>query len=217
MSKVQVTYTYISQFIHHSSFSSLLRYLPHELHADILRYKFEPDQYARAIGKYLLLKQLEALGYPSEVLKDLTKDAYEKPVLKGIPLSFNIAHSQDLVVCAVSTECQIGIDVEYIKPIERGLFKDQFTPSEWHKIEEDDSLHAFYNHWTRKESVIKADGRGLQIPLQTIDTTQAVIQIRDTLTHWYLQALLLDQAYKAHLCSDSNVNRVVIQKLVPNV
>ena len=216
MSKVQITYTYMSLFIQHSSLGALLRYLPRELHADILRYKFEKDQYARVIGKYLLLKQLEGLGYQPEVLKDLKKDAYEKPVLNEVPLSFNIAHSKDLVVCAVSDKCRLGVDVEYVKPVDTAIFQDQFTRSEWDKIKADDSLQTFYEYWTKKESVIKADGRGLQIPLPSIDTTQAIVQLQDTPTQWHLQPLMLDQAYKAHLCTSSKVSQVITQKILPD-
>ncbi|OJJ19607.1 hypothetical protein BKI52_22640 [marine bacterium AO1-C] len=216
MPEIQITYTYISAYIQRSSLNNLLQQLPTKLHADILRYKFEKDQYARAIGKYLLLKQLEEFGYQAEILKRLEKGTYEKPILAGIPISFNIAHSGDLVVCAASSECKLGIDAEQIKKTDIAIFQDQFTRLEWQAIQVDDSLQAFYHYWTRKESVIKADGRGLQIPLQSFDTTQAMVQLPDTPTQWYLQPLELDPTYKTHLCTDTNTKQVLIRKLLPD-
>lgn len=39
-----------------------------------------------------------------------------KPYVKGLPVYFNISHSGDYAVCAVS-DCEIGIDIEKIKPV----------------------------------------------------------------------------------------------------
>lgn len=212
MHRVQIAYAYVNHFTQKSSLSTLLDCLPAKLHTDILRYKFEKDRYTRAIGKYLLLKQLEELGYEATVLQRLEKNAFDKPFLKNTPLAFSIAHSEDLVLCAITSEAQLGVDVEYIKQIDITIFQDQFNPAEWKNIQADASLHAFYNYWTRKESIIKADGRGLQIPLSSFDTTQAIVQLNDTPTQWHLQPLNLDPCYKVHLCTNPHISRVNVKK-----
>lgn len=92
-----------------------------------------------------------------------------KPALAN-PLSgrleFNISHTDDLVVMAVSEQCPVGVDVEPVREIEdlaaisqlslssgerKELFADHKT--EWSR--------RFLKYWTSKEAVLKAQGRGL--------------------------------------------------------
>jgi len=58
----------------------------------------------------------------------------------------------------------VGIDIEHIKQIEIKIAKRFFAPDELvYVVSADDSLLAqrFYEIWTKKESRIKWEGRGL--------------------------------------------------------
>lgn len=100
-----------------------------------------------------------------------------KPYLENnLNFNFNISHSGHWVICAIS-DIAIGIDIEEIQSIE---FKDIahrfFSQKETSFILNSDEavrLKNFYRIWTLKESYIKADGRGLALPLKafTIDIT----------------------------------------------
>ena len=98
-----------------------------------------------------------------------------KPSL-AIPtdLQFNASHSGGLFVCAVSNGLTIGVDVEEIRPMEdmTAIASHFFSPAEQRhlaSLAEVDRTHAFYECWTRKESVIKATGEGVSRPLDSFE------------------------------------------------
>jgi 4'-phosphopantetheinyl transferase len=78
-------------------------------------------------------------------------------------LHFNISHSGDWAVCAVSA-LPVGVDIEMIQPIELSIAKDCFTENEYRTMtsfsKRTEQLDYFYTIWTIKESYIKALGLG---------------------------------------------------------
>ncbi len=92
-----------------------------------------------------------------------------KPFFLSSPsINFNISHSADMVVCCLTKSSSIGIDIEKIRPINWGNFQHYFQSDEWHYIHNSDNPKlSFFNLWVRKEALIKADGRGLEINLST--------------------------------------------------
>lgn len=113
------------------------------------------------ICKYLGLKNKDLCFGMNEFGKPILMMPYQ--------CHFNISHSGEWVVCVLDKE-PIGIDVEVIKPInfkiaERFFSKDEY--SEFTKQSLDTRLIDFYKLWTLKESFIKADGRGMSIPLNS--------------------------------------------------
>jgi len=84
--------------------------------------------------------------------------------------SFNLAHSANLVVCAVAAEGEIGVDVESLDRVTTGiaLAKRFFAPAEVQQLVRM-PVHLqrefFLRIWTLKESYIKAIGDGLLMPL----------------------------------------------------
>jgi 4'-phosphopantetheinyl transferase len=85
-------------------------------------------------------------------------------------LQFNLSNTAGLVVCAVSIDCEIGIDVENIT---RTVDTDELAPSVFAPAEVadfrgarlEDRRDRFFSYWTLKESYIKARGMGLSLPL----------------------------------------------------
>ena len=100
-----------------------------------------------------------------------------KPALADQPsLRFNLAHAGDLAAVAFTADCEIGIDLEPIRPMPdlqqiAGRF---FCPEESAEIlslppvERD---RAFFLCWTRKEAYVKAVGEGLSLPLSDFRVT----------------------------------------------
>ena len=82
----------------------------------------------------------------------------------------HLSNTTGLVVCAVSRDCVIGIDVENIA---RTLDADELAPSvfapaelaDFRRSGLEDRRNRFFSYWTLKESYIKARGRGLSLPL----------------------------------------------------
>ena len=94
-----------------------------------------------------------------------------KPYLANDPgIHFNLSHSGDLVVCAVSGQA-VGADIERIerKADADAIAKRFFSPDEiaYLAAQDDDTHAAFYQIWTMKESYVKWSGQGLSAPLDS--------------------------------------------------
>src|SRR5690606_24435151 len=106
----------------------------------------------------------------NDCLDRLRSNEYGKPSLDDNTF-FNLSHSGKFVICAFHTQ-EVGIDIEEIKEIDLKDFKSIFTEEEKYKLKHSSNpLKDFYRYWTIKESVIKAEGKGLSIPLQLIDAS----------------------------------------------
>lgn len=114
-----------------------------------------------------------------------------KPGLDGehraVGLEFNLTHSHELAMCAVTRVGLVGVDVEEHRAMEehgRKLIGRFFSPveqSEFLALPEHDRLASFFRGWTRKEAYLKAVGTGLSTELDSFDVT---------LGHGVLPALL---------------------------
>ena len=92
------------------------------------------------------------------------------PRLGDRKLCFNLSHSGDWALCAVTRGREIGVDIEKIQPhrATAGIARRFFSPREvdaLFALPEHLRAAAFFRCWTRKEAYIKAKGRGLSISL----------------------------------------------------
>jgi 4'-phosphopantetheinyl transferase len=83
--------------------------------------------------------------------------------------SFNMAHSGPAALVAVARGRELGVDIERRRPLRdaRALADRYFTFRERDLVLRNEA--SFFTLWTRKEAVLKADGQGLGIPLDTVD------------------------------------------------
>ena len=107
---------------------------------------------------------------PSEIVFEY--GAQGKPSLKDRAMCFSVSHSEDRVLYAFCKNCELGVDLEYMRelPDAEMLAQRFFAGSEY--IEFCDTspairTRAFYCCWTRKEAYIKATGHGLSLPLDS--------------------------------------------------
>jgi 4'-phosphopantetheinyl transferase len=155
----------------------------------------------------------------SKLLKDRTPDpigavvssSFGKPSIPGT-VSFNISHSKDLIVCAAAMHGEIGIDVEYKCPLDWQQYQDSFSSPEWIKISSDrDPASAFLERWTKKESLVKADGRGLRIPLQTVTLFERYGTIGTEQRKWYIVPVSFD-GYFCHVSTEFPVAKIFLEE-----
>ena len=103
------------------------------------------------------------------------KNEYGKPHIcsrfaSTPPLQFNLSHTEQMIVLAVSPDDSIGVDVEYNQRRRETLaIADRvFSSSELEallELESELQTERFFHLWTMKEAYIKACGMGLAIPL----------------------------------------------------
>jgi 4'-phosphopantetheinyl transferase len=105
--------------------------------------------------------------------------AHGKPALSEAgDLRFNLSHSQDLALLAVSKKRDLGIDVECMKESTAGpeiaeRFFSAAEIAELRSLPRDQQRAAFFAGWTRKEAYIKAIGSGMFTALNRFSVSLA--------------------------------------------
>jgi 4'-phosphopantetheinyl transferase len=130
-----------------------------------------------------------------------------KPLLSRYPgaPSFNLSHSGDVAALAVSGCGAVGIDVEQLRPVGTEIGRRFFTDNEnaiLDRLSGRRRLESFLRCWTRKEAILKADGKGLTGGLAQIDVALACAATSrplhishgrpEALPRWSLYDLALD-------------------------
>ncbi len=140
------------------------------------RFRFERDHH-RYIACHGILRVLLS-GYadraPTALRFDVT--GYGKPVLNNSALRFNISHSHQLALFAISRDVTVGCDVEWHDErfLAENIPEHFFSPAEIAELDavpQAGRLAAFFAGWTRKEAYIKARGLGMSLPLNSFDVS----------------------------------------------
>ncbi|MBE9125652.1 MULTISPECIES: 4'-phosphopantetheinyl transferase family protein [unclassified Coleofasciculus] len=132
------------------------------------RFYFERDRTHFIAGRGILrdiLSRYLSLE-PSQI--QFAYSSRGKPALTNTNkrLSFNVSHSHELALYAISPAPRLGIDLEYMRPMPDAekLAKRFFSEREYSAIASlppEEQQAAFFNGWTRKEAYLKATGDGL--------------------------------------------------------
>jgi 4'-phosphopantetheinyl transferase len=143
------------------------------------RFRFDVDRRRSVIGRgYLRLLLGEILGLPADELQFGT-DEFGKPrqiQAQGPSLEFNVSHSGDLILIAITKGRAVGIDVERIRTDLdlHGVATRFFSANECKVLASltgSERYEAFFTCWTRKEAYLKARGFGLSLPLDAFDVS----------------------------------------------
>ncbi len=191
-------YTEIKHKWTNQELAQWLNSIPENLQQQALRKRQLIDRQLSICGKLLLLELLKEYN-SNNSLTDLKYNEYLRPCFDCRP-DFNIAHSGNIVICAMTDEGQIGIDIEQIKQLDFADFTDFFTGNEWHYINDHpNKFDGFYNFWTRKEAVLKAIGSGFHTPLNSVDVSAEEL-VYDAITY-QITPLNIHTNYKCHIAS----------------
>ena len=157
----------------------------------------------------------------------VVEGAHGKPSLApgtGPAVGFNVSHSGDRFVVAVAIGMEPGVDIERIRARRdlAGLARWSFSPAEQEEVAAaPEPMDAFYRVWSRKEAVIKADGRGIAIGLDRFDVNAgeppALLDARwegavpGEAAQWSLRSLEAPSDYAAALAVRSPDIEVVVR------
>jgi 4'-phosphopantetheinyl transferase len=140
------------------------------------QYHFPKDRRRAIVSRGALREILgNYLGMPAPELRFVYGE-FGKPALSlesDNELRFNVSHSADLALVAVSRSRNVGIDIERVRP---GVAAEQiaeryFSPREsdaLRALPAEERTAAFFRYWTCKEAYAKALGRGLSLPLDRL-------------------------------------------------
>jgi 4'-phosphopantetheinyl transferase len=177
-----------------------LHQLPPVLQVKIQAYRNWQDAERSLAGYMLLVHGIKILGFSHYSLADLRYTSFNKPYFDD-RLHFNITHSGNYTLLALSPDQPVGIDVEQVAEIPFGDFTEFFHEAEWQEVlDAPDPLHAFYSLWTKKEAFLKLVGSGLNTPLNQVVISNETI-------HWdnrelILQKIVLEPGHTCYLCTD---------------
>jgi 4'-phosphopantetheinyl transferase len=147
-----------------------------QLRAD--RFHFERDRHRFIVARGVLRMLLGGhLGIaPAAVAFGYTQ--HGKPFVTNHPaqIHFNLSHTGERALYAVSISCELGVDIENLnREIDyNGLARRFFAPRECAallRVPESDRKRAFFACWTRKEALVKAIGDGLSLALDQFEVT----------------------------------------------
>jgi 4'-phosphopantetheinyl transferase len=95
-----------------------------------------------------------------------------KPELASGVLHFNMSHSHDLVLCAISRTGHVGVDVERVRPGAENDLAGYVSSSALRflgVLPRPTRRRALFQGWTRMEACLKAGGQGLTLGPETFE------------------------------------------------
>lgn len=146
------------------------------------RFHYERDRRAFTVAHAALRLILSRYLSASPPELRFCESAHGKPSLAGDagmpPLRFNLSHSHELALVAVSRGREVGVDLEWLRPelATRNVAEQYFSAAELtvlRALAGEAWVQGFFNCWTRKEAYIKARGEGLSMPLDAFDVALA--------------------------------------------
>jgi len=181
------------------SYKFYLNEIPFKLRKEVLKFRNISDQHRCLVGKLLVRFAMFREGYCHNVLLNYKRDFHNRPYLNK-KIDFNISHSGEYIVCGISNNGLIGVDIERMESIEIESFLYLFNKSEIKII--NNQLDMFYFLWTQKEALSKAIGKGLLVDLKDILIEYGVGSYGSDF--WNLKSINIEDNYMFHLAYKDN-------------
>jgi 4'-phosphopantetheinyl transferase len=192
------------------------------------RFRFDSDRrrfcVARASLRLILARYLKTK--PGRL--QIETGDYGKPMFADHKASqglrFNLSHSHQLALIAITRDREVGVDVEYMRSDfvteeVAGHFFSRAEVEQFRAVPADLKMQSFFNCWTRKEAYIKARGEGLYCPLDQFDVSLmpgAPAKLLNSkidsgeVTRWSFQELLPEPDYAATLAVEGESSRMLL-------
>ncbi len=171
------------------------------------RFHFKQDRQRFIVARGLLRTILgNYLGIPAALL-EFNYGPHGKPEIKHTQIRFNLSHSKNLVLYAITSDRELGIDLEFIRPITEAeqIANRCFSKREkaiFQALSPEQKPTGFFHHWTRKEAYLKAVGDGLAASNDDFDRTVAIES--DRAHRWFLRSFVPAANYLATVAVEGN-------------
>ncbi len=187
------------------------------------RFHFQADRERLVVGRALARI---VLGHLLDIRSDEIQFCYNDfgkpslaPAQNSADFQFNVSHSGDIVLFAVTARRAVGVDVEQIREnLEVDAIAARFFSTreraDLAAVAADQRCAAFFACWSRKEAFIKAGGVGLLRGLDSFDVSlkpdepAMLLQTRPDPTEagrWVIRDLDVGPRYKAALAVEGSI------------
>ena len=201
------------------------------------RYYFEGDR-RRYVVTRALVRLVLSNYWPIDPEKwifsanDFGRPSVSNRDFHGANLSFNISHTNGLIVVGVSRRHALGVDLENIrsKQVSMDIADQYFARREAIRLKalgKEEQDYRLYEYWTLKEAYIKARGMGLSIPLDKFSfdfpsSTRIEMEIdpelNDDAGRWFFCQIQPAPGYMMTLCAErtcTKAPRILARQIVP--
>lgn len=140
-----------------------------------------------------------------------------------LPLRFNLSHSGEMALVAITRDREIGVDIEHIRPSidASGIVERFFAPGEcavWRTLPHQEQTAAFFRCWTRKEAYLKARGVGLSSGLDRFEVSFAPDEAArllcsdptDATANWHIYDVSPNAEYMAACVVEGAAERIAV-------
>lgn len=224
LEKCQVDIWHIPLAQNHATISACRSLLPGDEIERADRFYFEKDRRPFTVAHGALRQILGRYTGADPRKITFSHGSKGKPELKSPvdTIRFNLSHSGNLALLAVTRDAALGVDVEFVKPdfggqeiAERFFSRHEVNTLLALPVEE--RAHAFFSCWTRKEAYIKAVGEGLSLPLDSFDVAfgpgvfPALLRVDASaaeLSRWRLYDIPVPPEYRAALMVEGKEHRL---------
>lgn len=158
------------------------------------------------LSKYLQLQPTE--------LEFATTSKGKPYLVTDSTLQFNLSHSRDLILYAITHNRAVGLDVEYLRELPNAVKIAQrfFSPEEAELLSnfpQNKQSLAFFQGWTSKEAFLKATGEGIAGNLGRVK-----VELNPSLpprllpdgSPWLLRKVIPAPGYLAILATNAKIN-----------
>lgn len=192
---------------------------PHST-TDVWNIRFGPQDSNRGILRRILSQYLDCS--PESIRFEHNENG--KPFLPESDICFNLSHSRDRLLIAVTAGREVGIDIEF----RRGGINMAAIAGRWFSAAEQEFFQTllalsgvegekpeigFFDIWSKKEAFVKAQGLGIFHGLADFTVpfgTDPEVPMFGSNEDWFFQCLEIDPAYSAAVVSQTPV--VPVQK-----
>jgi len=214
--------------------AALLPLLNQEEQGRAARFKFPAPRHQFVIGRAMLRQVL------ARYLRIEAREVHFRSTTNGKPelsqqsgvnddLRFNLSHTADAAIIAITRRRQVGVDVERIRMETNALeLAERFFSGpevEWLRSQPtSEQIPAFFTCWTGKEAYIKAHGEGLSMSLSSFGVLPApgadgnklqlqVYENPEEARRWFICQLELGTGLRAALAVEGKNCRVRFGRL----
>ncbi|CAM4372625.1 MAG: hypothetical protein LEGION0398_MBIBDBAK_01050 [Legionellaceae bacterium] len=146
----------------------LSRYLSEEENqrSQFIKIQKKRQQFIITRGKLRHILSLYLKLSPSQVKFAIGKHGKPYLINKNTLLEFNLSHSNNHLLIAITNNIPVGIDIQYMDTSKNivKIAKRLFSIEEYEQvisIKNEEQKHVFYELWTQKEAIVKMLGKGV--------------------------------------------------------